>query len=231
MWTKVFSLEKVILAIQKPQTVQDVKTPALFIGEINKTPTVFAFTDHEHFEIFRKVAAENKDPRELARHEVPLQEFLGFTLDMAFRGAPLLMMNFGCEFAFHTQMQEVQHMYNAFIKKETISKQKIPEGLPIEFGILPNLPEMKLELDSIKQNYLELIHRVFIVGVKIGQVENVMLVIDFTTGLSQQQKEATIQKLFEDLSIYQAFQTRVQISEDMKMVPDPIKNQVVVNFS
>lgn len=230
IWTEVFSLEKILVAIRKPVEEQDEKEPLLFIGTMNEAPCVFAFSDQEHFEDFHKRVIEEGDEREVASRELTVEEFLNFTQHMAIQKIPFLMMNFGSEYGFHTHTHEVLSMYNAFIKNDYLQEQRVQEGTMVSVAVPDEIDEIKQALEQVKGNYKNVLNHVSPILVKIGNRVDLTFVMGFKGGLPVAIKKSVMQNIHKELAVLPLFQTQIFFTEEQNVVPPQIKDIVEVKF-
>ncbi|PLS18848.1 hypothetical protein CVD28_00155 [Bacillus sp. M6-12] len=230
IWTEVFSLEKILVAVKKPVEEQDQKEPLLFIGTMNETPCVFAFSDKEHFELFEKRVIEEGDERELAFHEVNVEEFLNFSQHVAMNNISTIMMNFGTEFAFHTSTREIVPMYNAFVKGDFLQEQRVQEGTMIQVAVPEEINQIKQAIEQVKGNYRNVLNHISPVLVKLGNRVDLTFVMGFKGGLPVAIKKSVMQNIHKELAVSPLFQTQIYFTEEQNIVPPQITNVVRVNF-
>jgi hypothetical protein len=230
IWTEVFSLEKILVAVIKPEEEKDQKEPLLFLGTMNEAPCVFGFSDKEHFDDFHKRVIEQGDEREITSHELMVQEFLNFTQHMAHQKIPYLMMNFGNEYGFHTETAEVLSMYNAFMKQDYLQEQRVEEGTMISVAVPDEINDIKKEIEAVKGNYKNVLNHVSPILVKLGDRIDLTFVMGFKGGLPVAIKKSVMQNIHKELAVSPLFQTQIYFTEEVNIIPPQIKNVVQVKF-
>lgn len=230
IWTEIFSLEKILVAIKKPVEEQDKKEPLLFLGTMEKEPCIFAFSDEEHFKSFEKHVIEDADERDLSMHEITVEEFLNSTQHLANQNIPHIMFNYGNEFGIHTLNREIYAMYNAFIKGEHLQEFRVEEGTMVQVAVPHDIEMMKQVIESIKMNYKGTINSVSPVVIRVGEQANLTLVIDYKAGLPNTIKTSVMQNLHKELSYSPLFQTQVHFTEEQKLVPPDLQSVLQVRF-
>lgn len=230
IWTEVFSLEKIFVAIKKPVEEQDTKEPLLFLGTMSEEPCVFAFSDEEHYNDFHKRVIEEADERELSKHELTVEEFLNFTQHMAFQKISYVMFNFGNDYGFHTKNQDVLSMYNAFMKGDYLQEQRVEQGTMISVAVPQQIEEMKKVINSIKMNYQGTLNTIAPLVVRVGERADLTLVLEFKGGLPTSIKKSVMQNLHKDLGASSLFQVQIYFTEEPNLIPPDLKNVLQVRF-
>lgn len=230
IWTEVFSLEKILIAVRTPVDEQDKTEPLLFLGTMNEEPCIFAFSDDEHYEDFHKHVIESGDERELSKHKLSVEEFLNFTQHMAFQNIAFAMFNFGSVYGFHTKNQDVLSMHNAFMKGDYLQEQRVEQGTMISVAVPKQIEEMKATIEAIKMNYKSTLNTIAPIIVRVGQREDLTLVLGFKGGLPTEIKKSVMQNLHKDLGVSPLFQAQIFFTEEQSLIPPDLGNVLQVRL-
>lgn len=230
IWTEVFSLEKVLVAIKKPLDEQDKTEPLLFLGTLNEEPCVFAFSDEEHYNLFQKQVMDEGDERELSKHELTVEEFLNFTQHMAHQNISYMMLNYGSVYGFHTKNQDILFMYNAYMKGDYLQEQRVEQGTMISVAVPKQVDDMKKTIETFKMNYKGTLNTIAPIVVRVGQGEDLTLVLGFKGGIPTSIKKSVMQNLHKDLVSSPFFQTQVHFTEEQSLIPPDLYSVLQVRI-
>lgn len=231
IWKAIFDLEKVYIAIHKRKNEEDNEAPLIYFGSLEEYPAYFVFTDKEHFDVMDSIISKEQPEMLVEAYELTIEEFLDFAKHLSMEKMPFVTVNFGVEHTFNSANNMIVPIYRELFQIENPQDREVKEGTEIALAVPQNIESMKNAIEAVKGNYKNVINYVSPIFVRIDNVINFTMVINFKDGVPDNIKKDTMENFHNELNDNTAlFHTEVHFTEEERLIPDELSAIVKVNF-